>query len=124
MYADNKQSVSTRCKGGVNVNVKDVVTKNPDCILYFGDNKAFFLSALKDVGTSQGDIKAISYNAEFELKTKELPAHYVIVVKDGKWSEWNVINSEKHFGKEFWRGYSPLYNLPVFNLALKSAKVV
>ena len=106
------------------MNVKDIVTKNPDCILYFGDNKALFLSALKDVGTSQGDIKAISYNAEFELKTKELPAHYVIVVKDGKWSEWNVINSEKHFGKEFWRGYSPLYNLPVFNLALKSAKVV
>ena len=106
------------------MNVKDVVAKNPDCILYFGDNKALFLSALKDVGTSQGDIKAISYNAEFELKTKELPAHYVIVVKDGKRSEWNVVNSEKHFGKEFWRGYSPLYKLPVFNLALKSAKVV
>ena len=104
--------------------VKDVVTKNPDCILYFGDNKSLFLSALKDVGTSQGDIKAISYNAEFELKTKELPAHYVIVVKDGKRSKWNVVNSEKHFGKEFWRGYSPLYKLPVFNLALKSAKVV
>ena len=104
--------------------VKDVVTKNPDCILYFGDNKSLFLSALKDVGTSQGDIKAISYNAEFELKTKELPAHYVIVVKDGKRSEWNVVNSEKHFVKEFWRGYSPLYKLPVFNLALKSAKVV
>ena len=108
----------------MNVNVKDVVTKNPDCILYFGDNKAIFLSALKDVGTSQGDIKAISYNAEFELKTKELPAHYVIVVKDGKRSEWNVVNSKKHFGKEFWRGYSPLYKLPVFNLAPKSAKVV
>ena len=106
------------------MNVKDVVAKNPDCILYFGDNKALFLSALKDVGTSQGDIKAISYNAEFELKTKELPAHYVIVVKDGKRSEWNVDNREKHFGKEFWRGYSPLYKLPVFNLALKSAKVV
>ncbi len=104
--------------------VKDIVAKNPDCILYFGDNKALFLSALKDVGTSQGDIKAISYNAEFELKTKELPAHYVIVVKDGKRSEWNVVNSEKYFGKEFWRGYSPLYKLPVFNLALKSAKVV
>ena len=106
------------------MNVKDIVTKNPDCILYFGDNKALFLSALKDVGTSQGDIKAISHNAEFELETKELPAHYVIVVKDRKWSEWNVVNSEKHFGKEFWRGYSPLYKLPVFNLALKSAKVV
>ena len=105
------------------MNVKNVVAKNPDCILYFGDNKALFLSALKDVGTSQGDIKAISYNAEFELKTKELPAHYVIVVKDGKRSKWNVVNSEKHFGKEFWRGYSPLYKLPVFNLALKSAKV-
>ena len=106
------------------MNVKNVVAKNPDCILYFGDNKALFLSALKDVGTSQGDIKAISYNAQFELKTKELPAHYVIVVKDGKRSEWNVVNIEKHFGKEFWRGYSPLYKLPVFNLALKSAKVV
>ena len=106
------------------MNVKDIVAKNPNCILYFGDNKALFLSALKDVGTSQGDIKAISYNAEFELKTKELPAHYVIVVKDGKRSKWNVVNSEKHFGKEFWRGYSPLYKLPVFNLALKSAKVV
>ena len=106
------------------MNVKDIVAKNPDCILYFGDNKALFLSALKDVGTSQGDIKAISYNAEFELETKELPAHYVIVVKDGKRSEWNVINSEKHFGKEFWRGYSPLYKLPVFNLVPKSAKVV
>lgn len=106
------------------MNVKDIVAKNPDCILYFGDNKSLFLSALKDVGTSQGDIKAISYNAEFELKTKELPAHYVIVVKDGKRSGWNVVNSEKHFGKEFWRGYSPLYKLPVFNLVLKSAKVV
>ena len=106
------------------MNVKDIVAKNPDCILYFGDNKALFLSALKDVGTSQGYIKAISHNAEFELKTKELQAHYVIVVKDGKRSEWNVINSEKYFGKEFWRGYSPLYKLPVFNLALKSAKVV
>ena len=104
--------------------VKDVVTKNPDCILYFGDNKSLFLSALKDVGTSKNDIDAISYNAEFELKTKELPAHYVIVVKDGKRSEWNVVNSEKHFGKEFWCGYSPLYNLPVFNLVPKSAKVV
>ena len=106
------------------MNVKDIVAKNPDCILYFGDNKALFLSALKDVGTSQGDIKAISYNAEFELKTKELPAHYVIVVKDGKRSGWNVVNSEKHFGKEFWRGYSPLYKLQVFNLVTKSAKVV
>ena len=106
------------------MNVKNVVAKNPDCILYFGDNKALFLSALKDVGTSQVDIKAISYNAEFELKTKELPAHHVIVVKDGKRSEWNVVNSEKHFGKEFWRGYSPLYKLPVFNLVPKSAKVV
>ena len=106
------------------MNVKDIVTKNPDCILYFGDNKSLFLSALKDVGTSQGDIKAILHNAEFELETKELPAHYVIVVKDGKRSKWNVINSEKHFGKEFWRGYSPLYKLPVFNLVPKSAKVV
>ena len=98
------------------MNVKDIVAKNPDCSLYFGDNKSLFLSALKDVGTSQGDIKAISYNAEFELKTKELPAHYVIVVKDGKRSGWNVVNSEKHFGKEFWRGYSPLYKLPVLIL--------
>lgn len=106
------------------MNVKDIVAKNPDCILYFGDNKALFLSALKDVGTSKYDIVAISYNAEFELKTKELPAHYVIVVKDGYRSEWNVINSERHFGKEFWRGYSPLYKLPVFNLVPKSAKVV
>lgn len=106
------------------MNVKDIVTKHPDCILYFGDNKALFLSALKDVGTSQGDIKSISHNAEFELETKELPAHYVIVVKDGKRSEWNVVNSEKYFGKEFWRGYSPLYKLPVFNLVPKSAKVV
>lgn len=106
------------------MNVKDIVTKNPDCILYFGDNKALFLSALKDVGTSKRNIDAISYNAERELETKESPAHYVIVVKDGNRSEWNVINSEKHFGKEFWRGYSPLYNLSVFNLALKSAKVV
>lgn len=106
------------------MNVKNIVAKNPDCILYFGDNKALFLSALKDVGASQGDIDAISYNAEFELKTKELPAHYVIVVKDGKRSAWNVINSEKHFGKEFWRGYSPLCKLPVFNLVPKSAKVV
>ena len=106
------------------MNVKDIVAKNPNCILYFGDNKALFLSALKDVGTSQGDIKAISYNAEFELKTKELPAHYVIVVKDGKRSEWNVINSEKHFGKECWRGYSPAYKRPVFNLVPKSAKVL
>ena len=106
------------------MNVKDIVTKNPDCILYFGDNKALFLSALKDVGTSQGDIEAISYNAERELEAKELPAHYVIVVKDGCRSEWNVVNSEKHFGKDFWRGHSPLYNLPVFNLVLKSAKVV
>ena len=106
------------------MNVKNIVAKNPDCILYFGDNKYLFLSALKDVGTSQGDIDAISYDAEFELKMKELPAHYVIVVKDGKWSAWNVINSEKHFGKEFWRGYSPLYKLPVFNLVPKSAKVV
>lgn len=106
------------------MNVKDIVAKNPDCILYFGDNKALFLSALKDVGTSKENIDAISHNAERELEAKELPAHYVIVVKDGKRSEWNVINSEKHFGKEFWRGHSPLYNLPVFNLALKSAKVV
>lgn len=106
------------------MNVKNIVTKNPDCILYFGDNKALFLSALKDFGTSKNDIDAISHNAEFELEAKELPAHYVIVVKDGKRSAWNVINSEKHFGKEFWRGYSPLYKLPVFNLALKSAKVV
>ena len=106
------------------MNVKNIVAKNPDCILYFGDNKALFLSALKDVGTSQGYIDAVSYNAERELETKELPAHYVIVVKDGKWSAWNVINSEKHFGKEFWRGYSPLYKLPVFNLVTKSAKVV
>ena len=65
------------------MNVKNIVAKNPDCILYFGDNKALFLSALKDVGTSQGDIDAISHNAERELETKELPAHYVIVVKDG-----------------------------------------
>ena len=106
------------------MNVKDIVAKNPDCILYFGDNKSLFLSALKDVGTSQGDIQAIANDAEFELKTKELPAHYVIVVKDGKRSGWNVVNSEKHFGKEFWRGYSPLYKLPVFNLVTKSAKVV
>lgn len=106
------------------MNVKDVVTKNPDCILYFGDNKALFLSALKDVGTSKNDIDAISHNADRELESNELPAHYVIVVKDGCRSEWNVINSEKHLGKEFWRGYSPLYKLPVFNLALKSAKVV
>ena len=34
------------------MNVKNIVAKNPDCILYFGDNKALFLSALKDVGTS------------------------------------------------------------------------
>lgn len=106
------------------MNVKDIVTKNPDCILYFGDNKALFLSALKDVDTSKYDIVAISHNAERELEANELPAHYVIVVKDGKWSEWNVINSEKHFGKEFWRGYSPSYKLPVFNLVQKSAKVV
>ena len=108
----------------MNVNVKDVVTKNPDCILYFGDNKALFCPRLKMLAHQKNDIDAISYNAEFELKTKEFPAHYVIVVKDGKRSEWNVVNSEKHFGKEFWRGYSPLYKLPVFNLALKSAKVV
>lgn len=106
------------------MNVKDIVTKNPDCILYFGDNKALFLSALKDVGTSKRDIDAVSHNAERELEANELPAHYVIVVKDGKRSGWNVINSEKYYGKEFWRGYSPLYKLPVFNLALKSAKVV
>lgn len=106
------------------MNVKDIVTKNPDCILYFGDNKDLFLSALEDVGTSKRDIDAISHNAEFELETKKLPAHYVIVVKDGEWSEWNVVNSEKHLGKEFWRGYSPSYNLPVFNLVLKSARVV
>ena len=106
------------------MNVKDVVAKNPDCILYFGDNKALFLSALKDVGTSKGDIDAISHNAERELKTKESPAHYVIAVKDGCRSEWNVINSEKYYGKEFWRGHSPLFNLPVFNLTQKSAKVV
>lgn len=124
MYANNQQSIPTRCKGGITVNVKDIVTKNPDCILYFGNNKTLFLSALKDVGTSKRNIDAISHNAERELETKESPAHYVIVVKDGKWSEWNVINSEKHFGKEFWRGYSPLYNLPVFNLVTKSAKVV
>lgn len=106
------------------MNVKDIVAKNPNCILYFGDNKALFLSALKDVGASKNDIDAISHNAEFELETKESPAHYVIVVKDGKRSRWNVINSEKHFGKEFWRGYSPLYKLQVFNLVQKSAKVV
>lgn len=106
------------------MNVKNIVAKNPDCILYFGDNKALFLSALKDVGTSQGDIEGISYDAEFELKMKELPAHYVIVVKDGKWLAWNVVNSERYYGKEFWRGYSPLYKLPVFNLVTKSAKVV
>ena len=106
------------------MNVKAIVAKNPDCILYFGDNKALFLSALKDVGTSQGDIDAVSHNADRELEAKELPAHYVIVVKDGKRSEWNVINSEKHFGKEFWRGYSLSYKLPVFNLVTKSAKVV
>lgn len=76
------------------MNVKDIVAKNPDCILYFGDNKALFLSALKDVGTSKNDIVAISHNAERELEANELPAHYVIVVKDGKRSEWNVINSE------------------------------
>ena len=65
------------------MNVKDIVTKNPDCILYFGDNKDLFLSALEDVGTSKMDIDAISHNAEFELETKKLPAHYVIVVKEG-----------------------------------------
>lgn len=106
------------------MNVKAIVAKNPDCILYFGDNKTLFLSALKDVGTLKGDIDVISHNAERELEASKSPAHYVIVVKDGKRSEWNVINSERHFGKEFWRGYSPLYKLPVFNLALKSAKVV
>ena len=106
------------------MNAKDIVTKNPDCILYFGDNKALFLSALKDVGTSQGDIKAISYNAEFELEMSKSPAQYVIVVKNGKKFGWNVINSERYYGKEFWRGYSPLYKLPVFNLVPKSAKVV
>lgn len=106
------------------MNTKDIVAKNPDCILYFGDNKDRFLSALKDVGASKKHIDAISNNAEHELEASKSPAQYVIVVKNGKKSEWNVINSEKHFGKEFWRGHSFYYNIPVFNLALKSAKVV
>ena len=104
--------------------VKDVVTKNPDCILYFGDNKALFLSALKDVGTLKGDIDVISHNAERELEASKSPAQYVIVVKNGKKFGWNVINSERYYGKEFWRGHSPLYDLPVFSLVTKSAKVV
>ena len=106
------------------MNVKDIVTKNPDCILYFGDNKALFLSALKDVGTLKGDIDVISHNAERELEASKSPAQYVIVVKNGKKFGWNVINSERYYGKEFWRGHSPLYKLPVFNLVTKSAKVV
>ena len=104
------------------MNVKDIVTKNSDCILYFGDNKALFLSALKDVGTSKWDIDAISHNAERELEASKSPAKYVIVVHNSKKFGWNVINSERYYGKEFWRGYSPLYDLPVFNLV--SAKVV
>ena len=106
------------------MNVKNIVAKNPDCILYFGDNKALFLSALKDVGTLKGDIDVISHNAERELEASKSPAQYVIVVKNGKKFGWNVINSERYYGKEFWRGHSPLYDLPVFSLVTKSAKVV
>lgn len=113
-----------KCKGGVNMKVKDIVTKNPDCILYFGDNKDFFLSALKDVGIPKWDIDMISHNAERELEASKSPAQYVIVIHNNNKIGWNVINSERYYGKEFWRGYSPLYNFPVFNLVPKSAKVV
>ena len=106
------------------MNVKDVVAKNPDCILYFGDSKDLFLSAIEAVGESKRFAEAISRNAERELERSVLPAQYVIVVADGNWSEWNVVNSERHFGKEFWKGFSPSYGIPVFNLLKKSAQVV
>ena len=106
------------------MNVKDIIAKNPNCILYFGDNKDLFLSGIKAVGKSKRFANAVSCNAERELKGSVSPAQYVIVVKDGNWSEWNVINSEKHFGKEFWKGFSPSYGIPVFNLLKKSAQVV
>lgn len=106
------------------MNVKDIIAKNPNCILYFGDNKDLFLSAIEVISESKRFADAISRNAERELERSVLLAQYVIVVKDGNWSEWNVINSEKHFGKEFWKGFSPPYELPVFNLLKKSAQVV
>mgnify|MGYP004546951955 CR=1 FL=1 len=66
------------------MNVKDIVTKNPDCILYFGDNKDLFLSALENVGTLKKDIVIISHNAERELEARKSPAQYAIIVKTGK----------------------------------------
>ena len=112
--------------------VKDIVTKNPDCILYFGDNKDFFLSALEDVGTLKRNIVAISHNAERELKARKSPEQYVIVVKNGKKSGWNVINSVEFFKIDFANkvahyapyGTTKVLDWPVVDLSGRKGRVV
>lgn len=73
--------------------VKDIVTKNPDCILYFGDNIAQFRKVAEAVYPEYAD-RLMAQIDEYDDETK---LQLVFRTFHGKFDGWNVEDSLAYY---------------------------